>query len=519
MNKKNIIAGGIGVVLAGLAATGLVGWQAEHRRAEALETQVAELQRQEKRSAVDRSVSAQMEEIAFEQKIISDEQREKAIQQTRVANEMRERSEIERQNAIIAERNAVASEKKALEASALAENQRQIAEHQRIQAELAKSIADTLSYVALARSLGSLSSIQAQVGNTELADLLAYSSYLFGNRYQGDVYYPAIFQSLMTSSQSMRSWPKHNGALTALAYMSKDDDRMVTVSTYGEIMIHKKVGEDLQSQTILSDKSFDFRDLFVDDEVIYAISRSGQLVIIDNGEIKILPLTDLDFPMKITDMDKDNLLLVGDHGIALYDKQRKIVVNTRELTFKVTAVSRYDYLPLLFDDQGRQHLVKNIHELETSDVPFKGKVTAFASSKNTKQRAYGMSDGTIYLYNERNGKITKLEGHLSRISRLKMNGPSLYSASYDNSVKLWNTGSEKIDPMTLISTNSWIMDFTFDSSKQFAWIGDYNGNLYEVLLSVPEMVERISKKLKRDFTKEEWNYYIGNNVPYESFKK
>lgn len=112
MNKKTIITGGIGVVLAGLATTGLVGWQTEHRRAMSLETQVAELQRQEKRSAVDRSVSAQMEEIAFEQKIISDEQRENALQQTRVANEMRERSEIERQNALIAERNAVASEKK-----------------------------------------------------------------------------------------------------------------------------------------------------------------------------------------------------------------------------------------------------------------------------------------------------------------------------------------------------------------------------------------------------------------------
>lgn len=519
MDKKTIITGGIGVVLAGLATTGMVGWQAEHRRAEALETQVAELQRQEKRSAIDRSVSAQMEEIAFEQKIISDEQRENALQQTRVANEMRERSEMERHNALIAEQNAVASEKKALEASALAENQRQIAEHQRIQAELAKSIADTMSYVALARSLGSLSSIQAQVGNTELADLLAYSSYHFANRYQGDIFYPAIFQSLMTASQSMRSWPKHNGSVMGWAYMSQNDDRMVTISNYGEIMIHKKAGDVLQSQTLLSDKTYDFRDLFVEDNVIYAVSRTGHLVIINHGETTILPLPDLDFPMKITIMDENGLLLVGNQGMALYDKRRKLIVNTRELPFKLTAVARYNNLPLLFDDQGRQHLVKNINELETSDVPFQGRVTAFASSKNTKQRAYGMSDGTIYLYNERNGKITKLEGHLSRISKLKINGSSLYSSSYDKSVRLWNTSSEKIDPMTLISTNSWIMDFSFDSSKQYAWIGDYNGNLHEVLLSVPMMVERISKKLKRNFTQEEWNYYIGENVPFEKFKK
>ena len=191
------------------------------------------MRQQEMRSAVDRSVSAQMEEIANEQREISDEQRENALQQTRVANEMRERSEIERQNAIIAERNAVASEKKALEASEVAEAQRQMADHQRIQAELSKRIADTLSYVALARSLGSLSSIQAQLGYTELSDLLAYSSYHFINRYQGDVYYPAIFQSLMTASQSKRSWSKHNGALMKCAYMSDKDDRMVTVSSYG----------------------------------------------------------------------------------------------------------------------------------------------------------------------------------------------------------------------------------------------------------------------------------------------
>ena len=519
MNRKTIITGCAGLLLCGTTAVGFLGWESEHQKVEDLEKQVAAMRQQEMRSAVDRSVSAQMEEIANEQREISDEQRENALQQTRVANEMRERSEIERQNAIIAERNAVASEKKALEASEVAEAQRQMADHQRIQAELSKRIADTLSYVALARSLGSLSSIQAQLGYTELSDLLAYSSYHFINRYQGDVYYPAIFQSLMTASQSKRSWSKHNGALMKCAYMSDKDDRMVTVSSYGEIMTHKKNGEELHSQTLLSDKNYDFRDLIIENEIIYAVSRSGHLVILDHGNTRVLPLPTLEFPMNITSLDDNNLLLVGEHGIAQYDKQRKMVVNTREFDFKISAVARYDYHPLLFDNKGRQHLVKSMQELDTSDVPFQGRVTAFASSKNTKQRAYGMSDGTIYLFNEQTGKITKLEGHLSRISKMKINGQSLYSSSYDGSLNLWNTGSEKIEPMTLVSTNSWIMDFTFDSSKQYAWIGDQNGYLSEVLLSVPMMVERISNKLTRNFTTEEWNYYIGKNVPYEAFKK
>jgi hypothetical protein len=38
-----------------------------------------------------------------------------------------------------------------------------MAEHQRIQAEFSKRVADTLSYVALGRSLGSLSVTQSQL--------------------------------------------------------------------------------------------------------------------------------------------------------------------------------------------------------------------------------------------------------------------------------------------------------------------------------------------------------------------
>jgi hypothetical protein len=32
------------------------------------------------------------------------------------------------------------------------------------------------------------------------------------------------------------------------------------------------------------------------------------------------------------------------------------------------------------------------------------------------------------------------------------------------------------------------------------------------------MVEKVKKKLKRNLTTEEWNYFIGKNIPYETFK-
>jgi hypothetical protein len=30
------------------------------------------------------------------------------------------------------------------------------------------------------------------------------------------------------------------------------------------------------------------------------------------------------------------------------------------------------------------------------------------------------------------------------------------------------------------------------------------------------MVGKLKGKLKRNFTRDEWDYYIGNNVPYEN---
>lgn len=517
MKKKDIATGVAGLTLLGTTVAGIAGWYVEHGRVAELESQVAELQLTEKRSAVDRSISRQMEEIAYQQREISDEQREKAIQQKKVADEMRLRSEVERQNALVARHEAEVSAQQAQEARLIAEDERLMAEHQRVQAEFSKRVADTLSYIALGRSLGNIASVQAQVGNTELSDLLAYASYYFINKYEGDVYYPAVFQALMTSSMSRRSWPCHNGSVMGLAYIY-DDQSMVTVSSYGEIMLNKRRGDQLDSKILFSDKAFDFRSVYVDEkDIIYAMSREGQLVIIDNGSARVIPVNYLVHPQDITFLDEHSLLLIGEHGLAVYDKERNAIVATRELDFNVTAFKRYDNKPMLFDNQGHQHSVIDINTLDTSPIPVKGRVTAFASSKNIGVRAYGMSDGTIYLYDENDNGVTKLEGHLSRISSLKLNGRRLFSASYDGSVNLWNTSSEKVEPITLFSTGSWIMCFTLDKNKQHAWIGDREGNVIEGLMSVPMMVDIVRSKLKRDLTREEWNYYIGDKIPYESF--
>ena len=519
MDRKDVIIGILSVLLVIASIWAWTGWESDSRRVEELQARLDTLQRQEKRSAVLRSVSSQMEQIAYQQKMISDEQRLEAIEQTEYANQMRERSEVERQNAIIAQNNALASERKAIEAFDLAESQRQMAEHQRIQAEFSKRIADTLSYIALGRSLGSLSITQYQTGNYELANMLSYASCLYTERYKGDLHYPAVFSSLMLTSQSKNVWSEHHGAVTCLESVQGNENMMVTASDYGEIMIHQKIGDKLRSSLIFNDKQYDFRFLTVSQlGDILAVSRTGHLIIIRNLKAKtIIPLEMINHPTRIDMMNNGEYYLVsGENTLALLDGKTYKLISFRELDFRITSASRVDYKPLLFDDKGKMHVVESIDKINTTVIPVSGKVTSYASSKTSKLQAYGMNDGTIYLI-DKHGKITRLQGHRSRVSKIKINNTDLYSSSYDGLLNLWVTTNEKIEPMTLFSTGSWIYTFTFDNSKNSVWTGDQRGNITEATISVPLMKERLQKKIKRDFTSDEWNYFIGQNVPYEPF--
>jgi uncharacterized protein HemX len=88
----------IGIAALGCCALALVvgivwtmhtRYEKEQVKVKELEQQLTILSKKEKESAVMQSVNAQMEELATQQRIISEEQRDEAEQQARIANDMR----------------------------------------------------------------------------------------------------------------------------------------------------------------------------------------------------------------------------------------------------------------------------------------------------------------------------------------------------------------------------------------------------------------------------------------------
>lgn len=525
MSKKDVVIGCVTVLLAGTAAAGLLGWRAESKRVQQLEGQLKVLQQQEKRSTVDRSISKQMEAIAFQQQAVSEDRRDEAIQQSLLAQEMTRRSEMERQNALKAQQAAETSEQEARAAYLLAENQRQIAEQQRLQAEYAKRVADTLNYISLARTLGTQSFTLYQAGNTEVGNLLAYVSLLFTQDYHGDVYMPSVFQALTQSSKGKRNYSVHQGAVSCVDYFS-GQEKMLTVSTYGEIFTHEMRGRELVTRRVFHDSDYDFRNAYAlkgksKNTKCYAVSRTGHLVVVDGEKSTVVPLDNMLHPFRIVSYQDgtDELLIIGENSLTLFDANADRIVGERKLDFKVICTGRANHKPVLFDEHGMMYVVNSLDQIDSSKVPVPGTVTAFASSNNEHLSAYGTMDGTIWLVDDNSRMVRQLVGHLSRVTKLKFNGRRLYSSSYDGKLLFWMIGTDPmIRPVTLFQADSWLMDFTSDNKKNYLWTGDAQGNLTEYLISLDLIQERLKNNLTRDFTQDEWNYYIGKGIPFRGFK-
>ncbi len=516
---KNIVPWAIAGLLACASAGCYWAYYQEAADKKQLELQLAELTQKERHSMVVQRISTQMEEIAREQQIISDEQRKEAEEQSIVANKMRLQAEQEQHKALEAEHQARLSERKAVDASGLAEQQRQLAVERQHEAEYSRSVADTLSYLSMARSLGSLAVTQLNTGNEEIASILAYAAYTYTKRYHGDVYMPAIYEALALTSGNSKRWTIGRGSIMKTIEQQKDKSSFIAISTYGQITKNTMLNGQLQSKTILADSRYDFRDLLLgDDDKIFALSYNGHLLSGQPGQLVDYPLTGANNCFRLFRFNKEYLTVVSEQCVYLIDANTMKTVKTLPLNFKTHVAGEKRDMLCLFDEKGQMYTVnENLTKITQQALPFRQPIMSYTYQWATGKEAYGTCDGVIYLRDNK-GTLSKLVGHRSRVSRVKFAGDLLYSTSYDGTVRFWNINSEKIEPMTILKSNQWVICFAVDDTKNFIWTGDQKGSVNQTMISVDLMAEKVHNNLKRDFTAEEWSYYIGNNVPYESFK-
>ena len=537
---------------------------------EELQEEIEALQANEADAAVTKRVSQQMENIAYQQKAISDKQRDRAEEQSQLAMQMRNHAESESRLARQAESKAVAAAReaelqrqKAQQNLYLAEEQRakaqrhqQTAEEQRDKATRAKSTSDTLSFRTLGRTLGSSATSQYESNHKDLANVLAYTSWYYLKKYGANTYKEEAFKALSTCSGTQSTAMMRNrGGVTAMA--PTKDGRVVAVSDYGEIEIFDATQHNLKtkpSTVVLQNSQYDFRDVCVESGKAYAISLHGPLCIVDiSGNVqKSQKPTTVNLPaesyQQIQRIPGDLLLIIGKTNLTTYGLKSHRVSPLISLGKEIsTAVVRKDKLCLFYKDGTYAEMDGN-GKVEQQTPLVKGPITAAYYDEGMGCLFLGKKNGEIDIVNKYDEFVTTLYGATGKICSMTASGMILVSASYDKSIHIWNLPMMYLDGNSSFTdliakrkkdvkssvkenqmlNNEWVIPVIY---KYSGWpyslhncgnndilIGTSSGQILQMNIMVDDMASKVKAKIKRSLTQDEWNQYIGVNVPYLKIK-
>ncbi|MBR0285597.1 MAG: hypothetical protein IJQ96_01080 [Bacteroidales bacterium] len=537
-------------VVAGVAALAYrMGYNRSRTELASLKEEMEQMEAAEKDAAIVKRVSQQMEDIAYQQKAISDQQRDRAEEQSILATQNAYRAEMESRAAHEAELKAQSAAQVAERERANAERQQEIAVEQRDEATHAKNVADTLNRRTQARSLAVSSQVRREAGEPEVADLLAYASWYFLKNNRGNQYYSETFKSLTQATDGiLRYKMKEGGAVNALAKVPGRPGQCVAVSNFGEVerltVNASQGGKRISSNALLFNSLFDFRDVLIKDNSIYALSLKGPLCVLDFEGNHVEVQLPEDNYFKLVPIG-DGLLVAGRKSLSWYSDGK--ITGSEELPGTLSAiVEREGVTCLFFTDGGYAEMDVAGRIVEKAPL-LKGVVTAAYYDKASKCLLLGVEDGTVYPVNQYDRVMETMAAHKAKCMDITMLGPVVVTGGYDKTAYIWNmdnllfesglsfreelqkekvekrvSGSQEVPTEWLVPVDytfdGWTLAVCGDEDGKSVWIGTSSGNVMLLNASADDMAQQLHNKLKRNLTQQEWTRYVGVSIPYMTFK-
>ena len=537
-------------VLAGVAiAAYRMGGRQSQAELAALREEMDRLVAAERDAAIVKRVSQQMEDIAYQQKAISDQQRDRAEEQSILATRSAARAEMESRAARKAELKANAAAQVAEQERANAERQQEIALEQRDEATHAKNVADTLNRRTQARSLAVSSQVRREANETEVADLLAYASWYFLKNNRGNPYYSETFKSLTLATDGIpRHKVRENGSVNAISPVPGSRGQCVAVTNYGEVEWLTASGSAgdrrISSKPLLFNPAYDFRDVLVAGNTIYALSLKGPLCVLDfNGKADAVPLAEGDYFKLVRSGER--LLVAGRRNLCWFADGK--VTGQVPLNKPLSAVVERDGVICLFYSDGSYAEMNAAGQIAEKTPLVRSVVTSACYDKPTGCLLLGVEDGTVYPVNKYNRVMEMMAAHKSRCMSIAMLGSVVVTGGYDKNAYIWNMDNllfesglsfrDELEAATVGNRKKsskeipteWLVpvDYTFDgwtlavcgdADGKTAWIGTSAGSVMLLNTSADDMAQQLHRRLNRNLTQQEWTRYVGVSIPYMTFK-
>lgn len=485
---------------------------------------------QRKEAILQRKISEQQQQIAEQQEMISEKQREYAVRQQGIAQEktaeaivQRKKADQERQKAVAANEEAQVQKKEAL-------SQKQIADIERQKAEESEQEARRLRMIAVANSLA-IKSLQMQsTVKDDVPALLALAAYEINKQNLGKANDPDIYQALSAISQDTRVLRAHQAAVRDILignsphilFSAGDDGKifewnLLKLNEKPKLIYSSAEGVGVRSLALLNGS-----------ESLLAACSDGSLVSID---LKKYPNNYQRFPAHLSAFillgtsTETGFYSAGADGFLIkwIVRDQKVVKDVILQTGSpVKGLAYSSESDLIYLALSNANLL--IYSIPTKailhELKLKSPASAIHYSNQTNQLALAYEDGSLEIYSLHNPASPSLSSsqparHSSSISQIQFDasGHALLTASYDWTIRLSDFPLTEDKPISLNEHDFWVYDALFspDGKSIISCSADKTIRISSIHNS--DLAEKLRNSITRDFSQQEWNKYIGQDVP------
>ena len=434
----------------------------------------------------------------------------------------------------IAQQKADSSER----ARQLAQEEKLLAERNAERARQGMTEAEKQKEMEFRRRMLSIAQTMAvksqDISNKDLKALLAYQAFNFNRQYTGQENNPDIYAGLlaaltMFNGQDFNMLQAHNESVRSVCFVGKTNT-FYSSGFDGKILLWDLDGNTKQYRTLI-DNNFSNNNL--------AISGNGRWLACATTStgIQLFNLNQPNSQPRLLEGQSGNiesLVFSGDNN-GLYSAANNTVNNTGSVMYWDLINNTRDQFvsydarirSINISPNGRYIIAGTDNGLvrwntgngEQKIIYSSGRNYIYAAAYNNKGTLIVCGDmkGTIYIFNAGTARLLQsFAAHTARVTDLKFSpdDTQLASCSYDSKIKIWNTRDFNLRPVEIIIPETLGLSIAFSSDGK-AVISAQNSKIYIWPSKSEYMADQICRKVSRNFTRSEWETYVGYDIDYE----
>ncbi len=374
-----------------------------------------------------------------------------------------------------------------------------------------------------------------QTEDNQLAGLLAYHAYLINRENGGQINHPEIYRGLYKALSTLKggkynSLAGHNGSVKSIIF---DPARNILYSA-DNVGVINRWGfrkENPKATTIITNE---------DANTCLAITIDGRWMACGSS-IRTVQLFNALQPTqtprvfdahdgKVTNVKfipgRNAMITSGsDNKVKHWD----LLTNEGTLVYESSAgINDIDVNP-----NGRSVVIVTSNNLvllwkvgsEKPTILYQHNQPVMAVSFDHEGETIAIGDraGKILILNSSNGKIIKtVNAHTARILDIEFSPDNrlLASSGLDGVIRIWNVTDWKDNPIEIREHQSWVESIAFSPDGEYLLSSSNDGNLiYMWPIKTGLLVDEICHYIKRQLSKEEWSFYMGDDIEYREVCK